>query len=61
MSKKIQAELNKFNDNDTAKAEVKKVNEYLTLFIDGQEITSGSVEVYQRLKQINKENGYNYL
>lgn len=56
----IKQQIDIFNSNSDSKAIVKYVNEYITLFIDGSEITSGEIEVIERIKQINKENGYLY-
>jgi len=40
---------------------VRMVREYLTLFIDGKEITSGEVEVKARVKVLNRERGHYYV
>jgi hypothetical protein len=55
-------EVTKFNDNSTSIMSICSDNEFISLVIDGQEITSGEdFHVLERIKQINKENGYNYL
>jgi hypothetical protein len=60
-STEILDEIKRFNDNDTRIATVSFIREYLTLYIDGRAITSGEIEVYERIKQINRENGYQFF
>ena len=57
----LKDEVDRFNDNDSQAMEIGYEEEYLTLYIDGVVITQGESEVISRVKQINRENGYNWL
>ena len=58
---KLEDDVKRFNDNDPQVMTVGYEEEYLTLYIDGVAITQGESEVFSRVKQINRENGYNWL
>lgn len=61
-TEKIKAEVNKFNDNDTNVMTVRIDDSFAALFINSQGVMTGTdIEVFLRIKQINKELGYNYL
>ena len=59
---KIKAEVVRFNENDDRDMTIRFDGEVSKLFIDGKLITSNdNVYVFQRIRQINREHGYNYL
>jgi hypothetical protein len=58
----INSEIVKYNENMDQVMSVVFDYEYCTLYLDGKEVTSGdNVDVFHRIKQINRENGLNYL
>lgn len=58
----INSEIVKYNENMDQIMSVVFDYEYSTLYLDGKELTSGdNVHVLHRIKQINRENGLNYL
>ena len=57
----VSDEIERFNNYDNSIARVEYQEEYLTLLIDEEVITQGEIEVYERIKQINHELGYNWL
>ena len=54
--KDIEREVDLFNECG-GNASLGRTDEYIVLYIDDIEITSGEIEVLQRIKQINRENG----
>jgi hypothetical protein len=61
ISTEIMDEVQRYNDNSEDKATLSWNREYLCLNISGRNITSGEIEVLQRLKVINRERGYQYF
>jgi len=61
ITKSLKDDVALFNRHDIAHMTVRMVREYLTLFIDGKEITSGEVEVKARVKVLNRERGHYYV
>ena len=57
----LMSEIKRFNTNDNQTMTVGYEDEYLTLYIDGVVITQGEYEVLNRVKQVNRENGYNWI
>jgi hypothetical protein len=57
----IRIEVEKFNDYENQVMTLGMVNEFITLYIDGREITSGEYEVLQRVKEINRERGLEFF
>ena len=58
----IQDEVQRFNDNDDQKLEIWLIDEFVTLALDGKVLTSQEdFEVLKRVKQLNREMGYQYL
>lgn len=55
----IVEEINKFNENDDSELTLRSADEFLSLHLNGKELTVGEdFEVLKRVKQINRENGY---
>ena len=61
ISTEIMNEVQRYNDNSEDKVTLSWNREYLCLNINGRNITSGEIEVLQRLKVINRERGYQYF
>jgi len=49
------------NENEKESFRITLENEFLTLWIDGNMITNGSIEVVQRVDQIIRERGLEYI
>lgn len=54
-------EKNKFNDNDSSILSLYWKDEYLCLYCDGSLITTGEIEVLERIKVLNRERGYQFF
>jgi len=52
-------EINKFNEYDDSELTLRSADEFLALYLNGKELTvAEDFEVLKRVKQINRENGY---
>lgn len=58
----INKEVVRFNENDDREMTIRFLGESSILFLDGKRLTSDlNIYVLQRIKQINREHGYNFL
>lgn len=50
-----------FNEYSEEKLALGMTDEFITLYLDGRELTQGEIEVLERVKQLNREAGNHYL
>jgi len=61
MYSEIEEEVRRFNNNSDSVMEIKDYGVCCELFINGESITEDyHYSVYQRIRDINRENGYHY-